>query len=104
MYLICCSDYLDPTNILENSLTAKEKIISDLNMELHKMETAFSNEREQYMNEIKKLNTLLDEKVLHNIQFLCHCEDEGSFSLFGTLLFLELYCMSSLSLLVVIKV
>lgn len=58
-----CSDDLDPTNVLENSLIAKEKIISDLNMELHKMETTFSNEREQYMNEIKKLNTLLDEKV-----------------------------------------
>ncbi|ONK65299.1 uncharacterized protein A4U43_C07F35700 [Asparagus officinalis] len=56
------SDDLDPTNVLENSLIAKEKIISDLNMELHKMETTFSNEREQYINEIKKLNTLLDEK------------------------------------------
>lgn len=55
-------DYLDPTNLLENSLYAKEKIISDLNMELHKMETALSDEREKHMNEIKKLNTLLDEK------------------------------------------
>ena len=89
MYLLCCSDFSDPSNVLENSLTAKEKIISDLNMELHKIESTFSNEREQYMNDIKKLNTLLDEKVLHKIHFPCHCEGEGFFQ--GTLLFLELY-------------
>ncbi|KAH9778593.1 protein CASP [Citrus sinensis] len=47
---------------LENSLSAKEKIISELNSELHNIETALSNEREQHMNEIKKLNALLIEK------------------------------------------
>lgn len=39
------------------------------------METTFSNERDQYMNEIKKLNALLDEKVF--IPFpppLSYCE------------------------------
>ncbi|XP_058107939.1 protein CASP isoform X2 [Magnolia sinica] len=53
---------MDSNSILENSLNAKEKIISELNMELHNMETTFSNEREQHMNEIKKLNLLLIEK------------------------------------------
>ncbi|KAG1330549.1 putative protein CASP [Cocos nucifera] len=56
------SDYLESSNILESSLNAKEKIISELNMELRDMETALSNEREQHMNEIKKLNALLNEK------------------------------------------
>ncbi|XP_028105404.1 protein CASP-like [Camellia sinensis] len=57
-----CSDNLDSNNILENSLSAKEKIISELNMELHNLETTLSNEREQHINEIKKLNVLLNEK------------------------------------------
>ncbi|KAI7985107.1 Protein CASP [Camellia lanceoleosa] len=56
------SDNLDSNNILENSLSAKEKIISELNMELHNLETNLSNEREQHINEIKKLNVLLNEK------------------------------------------
>lgn len=56
------SDSLDSTSILENSLSAKEKIISELNMELHNIETTLSAEREQYMNEIKKLNAALIEK------------------------------------------
>ncbi|CAL5445124.1 unnamed protein product [Camellia sinensis] len=55
-------DNLDSNNILENSLSAKEKIISELNMELHNLETTLSNEREQHINEIKKLNVLLNEK------------------------------------------
>ncbi|KAJ0047729.1 hypothetical protein Pint_16434 [Pistacia integerrima] len=49
-------------SFLENSLSAKEKIISELNMELHNIETILSNEREQHVNEIKKLNTMLNEK------------------------------------------
>lgn len=56
------SDYLESSNILESSLNAKEKIISELNMELHNMETALSNEREQHLNAIKKLQSLLNEK------------------------------------------
>ncbi|OMP04576.1 hypothetical protein CCACVL1_02152, partial [Corchorus capsularis] len=53
---------VDSNTILENSLSAKEKIITELNMELHNIETTLSNEREQHMNEIKKLNSLLNEK------------------------------------------
>lgn len=54
---------MDPNSVLENSLNAKEKVISELNMELHNMETTLSEEREQYMKEIKKLSALLNEKV-----------------------------------------
>ncbi|XP_068658777.1 protein CASP-like [Aristolochia californica] len=56
------SDTLDSNAVLESSLSAKEKIISELNMELHNLETTLSDEREQHMNEIKKLNALLTEK------------------------------------------
>ncbi|XWS60991.1 hypothetical protein CRYUN_Cryun07bG0087000 [Craigia yunnanensis] len=56
------SDSVDSNTILENSLHAKEKIISELNMELHNIETTLSNEREKHVNEIKKLNSLLNEK------------------------------------------
>ncbi|MBA0587310.1 hypothetical protein Gorai_000442, partial [Gossypium raimondii] len=54
---------VDSNAILENSLSSKEKIISELNMELHNIETTLSNERVQHVNEIKKLNSLLNEKV-----------------------------------------
>ncbi|GAV78859.1 CASP_C domain-containing protein [Cephalotus follicularis] len=56
------SDNLDSNTVLENSLIAKEKIISELNMELHNIETTLSNEREQHVNEMKRLNALLNEK------------------------------------------
>lgn len=56
------SDDMDPNSVLENSLSAKEKVISELNTELHNMETTLSDEREQYMKEIKKLSALLNEK------------------------------------------
>lgn len=65
------SDNLDSNSILENSISAKEKIIAELNMELHNIETTLSNEREEHMNEIKKLNALLVEKV--HITFLLQC-------------------------------
>ncbi|KAJ9174065.1 hypothetical protein P3X46_017136 [Hevea brasiliensis] len=58
------SDSVDSNSILENSLSAKEKIISELNMELHNIETTLTNEREQHVNEIKKLNMILNEKEL----------------------------------------
>lgn len=61
--VLACSD-LEVSSILESSLNVKEKIISELNMELHNMETTLSNEREQHLNEIKKLNALLNEKVI----------------------------------------
>ncbi|XP_074570590.1 protein CASP [Curcuma longa] len=48
--------------MLESSLNAKEKIISELNMELHNMESTLLNEREQHLNEMKKLNALINEK------------------------------------------
>ncbi|KAK8655955.1 hypothetical protein V6N13_108517 [Hibiscus sabdariffa] len=53
---------VDSNTVLENSLSAKEKIISELNMELHNIETTLSNERVLHVNEIKKLKTLLNEK------------------------------------------
>ncbi|KAK8500640.1 hypothetical protein V6N13_032568 [Hibiscus sabdariffa] len=53
---------VDSNTILENSLSAKEKIISELNMELHNIETTLSNERVQHVNEIKKLKASLNEK------------------------------------------
>nr|GLL35831.1 protein CASP-like isoform X3 [Ipomoea trifida] len=56
------SDNFDTNSILENSLSAKEKIISELNMELHNLESTLSNEREEHINEVKKLNVLLHEK------------------------------------------
>ncbi|XP_058193740.1 protein CASP [Rhododendron vialii] len=56
------SDDMDSNSMLESSLSAKEKIISELNMELHNLETTLSHEREQHVNEIKKLNALLNEK------------------------------------------
>ncbi|KAJ4830543.1 hypothetical protein Tsubulata_032104 [Turnera subulata] len=56
------SDNLDSTTVLENSLSAKEKIISELNMELHHIESTLANEREQHVSEIKKLNAVLNEK------------------------------------------
>ncbi|CAK7349755.1 unnamed protein product [Dovyalis caffra] len=56
-------DNSDSNSIFESSLNAKEKIISELNMELHNIETTLTNEREQHINEIKKLNTLLHEKA-----------------------------------------
>lgn len=48
---------------LEASLTAKEKIISELHHELHTMETSLGSEREQHIAEVKKLKALLSEKV-----------------------------------------
>ncbi|CAL0332531.1 unnamed protein product [Lupinus luteus] len=56
------SDTLDSNTVLENFLNAKEKLISELNMELHNIETTLSNEREQHINEVKKLNAMLNEK------------------------------------------
>ncbi|CAH9147145.1 unnamed protein product [Cuscuta epithymum] len=56
------SDNIDKSSILENSLSSKERIISELNMELHNLESTLSNEREMHINEVKKLNVLLHEK------------------------------------------
>ncbi|KAG8377176.1 hypothetical protein BUALT_Bualt08G0000800 [Buddleja alternifolia] len=56
------SDNLDTNTMLESSLSAKEKIISELNMELHNIETTLSNEREFHLEEMKKLKALLNEK------------------------------------------
>lgn len=63
-YCLCfCSDNLDSNNALENSLIAKEKLISELNMELHNIETTLSNEREEHINDVKKFTAMLNEKV-----------------------------------------
>lgn len=58
------SDKLDRNAMLENSLSAKEKIISDLNMELHNLESTQSHERDYHLNELKKLTALINEKDL----------------------------------------
>ncbi|KAG6382882.1 hypothetical protein SASPL_157401 [Salvia splendens] len=58
------SDSSNANTVLENSLSAKEKIISELNTELHNIETTLSNEREYNLNELKKLKALLNEKEL----------------------------------------
>ncbi|GER25124.1 protein CASP [Striga asiatica] len=55
---------VDASTMLENSLIAKEKIISELNMELHKIETTLSNEREYHLNELKNLKVMLHEKEI----------------------------------------
>ncbi|KAL3646053.1 hypothetical protein CASFOL_011233 [Castilleja foliolosa] len=56
------SDSLDENTMLENSLTAKEQIISELNSELHNIETTLSNERGYHLNELKNLKIMLNEK------------------------------------------
>ncbi|KAK4767942.1 hypothetical protein SAY87_003083 [Trapa incisa] len=56
------SDDLESNSILENSLSAKEKMISELNMELHNIETTLSAAREQHISEVKKLNAIIIEK------------------------------------------
>jgi homeobox protein cut-like len=48
---------------LEASLSAKEKIISELHLELRNVENALSKEREEHLLESKRLNTLVNEKV-----------------------------------------
>jgi hypothetical protein len=48
---------------LEAALLAKEKVISELHAELHKLETALADEKEERLAEIKKLHVSLDEKV-----------------------------------------
>ncbi|KAL2465228.1 Protein CASP [Abeliophyllum distichum] len=58
------SDSLDSNTILENSLSSKEKMISELNLELHNIETTLLNEREYHMNEIKKFKAMLNEKEI----------------------------------------
>ncbi|MED6146049.1 hypothetical protein PIB30_030966 [Stylosanthes scabra] len=55
-------DSVDSNSALENSLIAKEKLISELNMELHNIETTLSSEREEHMNDIKKFTAMLNEK------------------------------------------
>lgn len=63
-FFLFLSDKLDTNAMFENSLSAKEKIISDLNMELHNLETTLSNERDYHLNELKKLKALINEKVI----------------------------------------
>lgn len=53
---------IDGSNSLEDTLTAKEKFISELHAELHNVETSLSMEREQHLTELKKLNALVNEK------------------------------------------
>lgn len=73
--LFHCSDNVDSNSMLENSLTAKEKIISELNMEIHNVETALANERESHVVEIKKLNSLLNKKVKYLLCFVFYAKN-----------------------------
>jgi len=73
--LFLYSDNIDSNSMLENSLTAKEKIISELNMEIHNVETALANERESHVAEIKKLNYLLNKKVKFVLSFVFYAEN-----------------------------
>lgn len=65
-----CSDNVDSNSMLEKSISAKEKIISELNMEIHNVEIALADERERHVAEIKKLNSVLSKKVKF---VLCSC-------------------------------
>lgn len=56
-------EYSDATDNLEASLTAKEKIISDLHSELLNLESTLSYERDQLQTELGKLNDIISEKV-----------------------------------------
>lgn len=49
---------------LEASLIEKEKVISELHVELHNLEMQLSVEREQHLVELKRLNTLVNEKMV----------------------------------------
>jgi hypothetical protein len=49
---------------LEASLSAKEKIISELCFELNTIENALLSEHEQHLLESKRLNSLINEKVM----------------------------------------
>lgn len=77
---------MDANTILENSLSAKEKIISELNTELHNIETTLSNEREHNLNELKKLKALLNEKVITRFYLFMRCLRLGCYKglLFST--------------------
>ncbi|KAL9250313.1 CASP-like protein [Drosera capensis] len=52
----------EENSTLENSLSAKEKIISELHMELHNIESTLANERNQHIDETKKLIVQRSEK------------------------------------------
>ncbi|CAM6089630.1 unnamed protein product [Calypogeia fissa] len=52
----------ETSSSLEASLSAKEKIISELHMQLHKLEATLSTERDEYSVEAKKMSTQLNEK------------------------------------------
>ena len=57
------SDISSSSN-LEASLIEKERIIAELHAELHTLESQLSVEREQHISELKKLNALMNEKVI----------------------------------------
>ena len=47
----------------EASLSAKEKIISELHTELHALETTLAQNRLEHLAELRKLHAVLDDKV-----------------------------------------
>ncbi|EFJ26077.1 hypothetical protein SELMODRAFT_173154 [Selaginella moellendorffii] len=61
---------MDTSNTLEASLDAKEKIISELHAELRNLESALSNQKNEHIAEIRKLNAYIHDKenTLQNLQ------------------------------------
>lgn len=54
---------ISTSSTLEVSLVEKEKVISELHVELNNLEMQLSAERDQHLVELKRLNTLVNEKV-----------------------------------------
>lgn len=62
------------SNSLEATLSVKERVISELHMELHNVESTLSTEREEHLFELKNLHSRLDEKeeLVGNLQAELH--------------------------------
>ncbi|KAL3688801.1 hypothetical protein R1sor_015110 [Riccia sorocarpa] len=54
----------ETSSSLEASLTVKEKIISELHLELHKLEATLASERDEHLSEVKKFTGLIHDKDL----------------------------------------
>ncbi|KAL2630870.1 hypothetical protein R1flu_015556 [Riccia fluitans] len=54
----------ETSSSLEASLTVKEKIISELHLELHKLEATLASERDEHLSDVKKFTALVHEKDL----------------------------------------
>ncbi|CAM6066453.1 unnamed protein product [Sphagnum tenellum] len=68
---------------LEASLSAKEKIISELCFELNAIENALLSEHEQHLLESKRLNSLINKKIILVILHVLNITETGSILLFS---------------------